>query len=311
MQTQPMLDRVAGIAISLPNGHRGMQDIEITALQDRYLDDLEYIVAEGARAGEQRILLLSGGTDSLVLAVILTRVFPRERLRTLTIAGAESADSNGAEAVAAKLGTDHTTRILTLDEVVAHLNVVRGCNYGSIRKVLSHICYYLTLGSEAVVGSAVYTGHGADKLYGNEDSVIAGANALAARLQVPINEARTRLKAEHYAQSQESFFAGDPSEAGQHVSEIVAGLGARCVLPYRDPRLAYLSEVPSTIIPVDDKTFVESALRRRFDLTGIERRRSIGMQDGTGLYQPFKTQLRSMFPQAGSSSREIAAYLSR
>jgi asparagine synthetase B (glutamine-hydrolysing) len=285
-----------------------LDEAAIVALQDRFLDDMEAILAETAATARKRVVLLSGGSDSFLLVAVLRHLLPDAPLHTVTIRGDDSRDADAADAVAAHFRTVHTARRVTVDEIVAHLELVRGTGYERPGKVFSHICYHLALTSCDIAGATVYTGHAGDVLQGNKDALYADVEASAEAQDLPPDELRTRLKAEHYDRSQAAFFDDVGGQAGRHVASIIEALGGRAVLPFRDPRLAYVSRIPYDVLRPDDKRFVKEALRRRYGLGDIVERRRVSIQKGTGLYESFKAQLQELDPTIATP--EIVARLS-
>jgi asparagine synthetase B (glutamine-hydrolysing) len=287
-----------------------MDQAAIAAMQDRFLDDMEAILAETASTGRKQIVMLSGGSDSFLLVAVLRHLLPDAPLQTVTIRGDDTGDAEGAAAVAAHFRTAHTVRQVTVDEIVAHLELVRGTGYQRPGKAFSHICYHLALSSCDIAGATVYTGHAGDVLQGNRDDLYADIDPSAQAQGVSPDELRTRLKAEYYDRSQAAFFAGDDGQAGRHVASIVEALGGELVLPYRDPRLAYVSRIPYEVLRPAEKRFVKDALRRRYGLGDLVERRRFSIQAGTGLYESFKARLQALAPAQGLSTREIVARLS-
>jgi asparagine synthetase B (glutamine-hydrolysing) len=283
---------------------------EIVALQDRFLDDMEAIVAETALTARHRIVLLSGGSDSFLIVAVLRHLLPDAPLHTVTIRGDDSRDADGADAVAAHFRTTHTARRVTVDEIVANLDLVRGTGYQRPGKVFSHVCYHLALTSCDVAGATVYAGHAGDVLWGNRDAIYADVEEAAEAQGVSPDELRTRRKAEYYDRSQAAFQSGDGGQAGRHIASLVESLGGEPVLPYRDPRLAYVSRIPYEVVRPGEKRFVKDALRRRYGLGDLVERRRVSIQKGTGLYDSFKARLEELAPAEGVTTYDIAARLS-
>ena len=287
-----------------------MDQAAIVAMQDRFLEDMEAILAETASSGRKRIVMLSGGSDSFLLVAVLRHLLPDAPLHTVTIRGGDPRDADGADAVAAHFRTAHVVREVTVDEIVAHLDLVRGTGYQKTTKVFSHICYELALTSCDIAGATVYAGHAGDVLQGSSDKIYADIEASAEALDASSDELRTRLKSEYYDRSQAAFFAGAGDQAGRHIASIVEALGGEIVLPYRDPRLAHVSRIPYEVLRPTEKRFVKDALRRRYGLGDIVERRRFSIQAGTGLYDSFKARLQELGRTQGLSTREIVARLS-
>jgi class 3 adenylate cyclase len=161
-----------------------------------------------------------------------------------------------------------------------------------------------------IAGTTVYTGHGGDILQGNDDHIYADVEASAEAQGLSPDELRTRLKSEYYDRSQAAFFAGAGGETGRHIASIVEALGGEIVLPYRDPRLAYVSRIPYEVLRPAQKRFVKDALRRRYGLGDLVERRRASIQEGTGIYDSFKARLEELARTQGLSRRELVARLS-
>src|SRR5919202_4110519 len=198
-----------------------MDQTAIVAMQDRFLDDMEAILAETASTARRRIVMLSGGSDSFLLVAVLRHLLPDAPLQTVTIRGGDPRDADGADAVAAHFDTAHVVRQVTVDELVAHLDLVGGTGYQKTTKVFSHICYQLALASCDIAGATVYAGHAGNALQGTSGKIYADIEASAEALDASLDELRTRLKAEYYDRSQAEFFAGAVDQAGRHIASIV------------------------------------------------------------------------------------------
>ncbi len=287
-----------------------MDQAAIVAMQDRFLDDMEAILAETALTARKRVVMLSGGGDSFLLVAVLRHLLADAPLHTVTIRGEDTRDADGADAVAAHFGTVHVVRRVTVDEIVAHLDLVRGTGYRKTTKVFSHICYRLALTSCDIAGATVYAGHAGNALQGNSEKIYRDIEVSAEGQDGSLDELRTRLKAEYYDRSQAAFFAGAGEQAGRHIASIVEALGGEIVLPYRDRRLAYVSRIPYEVLRPAEKRFVTDALRRRYGLGDIVERRRASIQAGTGLYDSFKARLQELAATQGLSTREFVARLS-
>jgi hypothetical protein len=79
------------------------------------------------------------------------------------------------------------------------------------------------------------------------------------------------------------------------------------VLPYRDPRLAYVSRIPYEVLRPTQKRFVQDPLRRRYGLGDIVERRRASIHEGTGLYDSFKARLEELARTQGLSRRASGA----
>ena len=77
-----------------------MPESEVAAIQDRFVYDIEEIIREseiGARP-RKRIVMLSGGIDSLFLLVVLRKILPHAVLHTIHVRGTDGNESLDAKA---------------------------------------------------------------------------------------------------------------------------------------------------------------------------------------------------------------------
>ncbi len=81
-------------------------------------------------------------------------------------------------------------------------------------------------------------------------------------------------------------------------------------MPYTDKRLAYLSEVPSSVINPSTKSFVKDAMRRRYGLGDIVERHRMSMQAGMGLRDPLRQALLQRYATYGKWINRIVRRLS-
>ncbi|MFB9214484.1 asparagine synthase C-terminal domain-containing protein [Vibrio sinaloensis] len=269
--------------------------------QERYLDDLADVLSPPERGGTfQRVVLLSGGIDSLLVLAILNQLYPNQILKTVTIDSANSLESAQAGRVAEYFATDHCVTMVDVEEVLEHLPLVEGCHYDKLSRVYSHICYYLAMKKVGVRDAVVYSGHGADILYGNKAKLYLGLPNENKRGS--LEEQRTRAKISYYRRY---------NSAGKHLIKLANEMGAKAVLPYRDSRLAYVNELPYSLIQPLTKQFVRDAIQKRFALGELIKCPSMGMQTGTGEYEEFRQLIKKRFRHVHRSSKEIAAYLTQ
>ena len=83
-------------------------------MQNRFMYDIEDIVREsesGARP-RKRIVMLSGGIDSLVLLAVLRKVLPHEVVHTIHVRGCDGGESPDAQVVADRFATVHNAMIV-------------------------------------------------------------------------------------------------------------------------------------------------------------------------------------------------------
>lgn len=283
-----------------------LKKADIVALQDRYLSDIENIIRESIGKPKKRIVMLSGGTDSFLLVAALRNLMPNDKLYTVTIQGLETDDSRGAESVSRYFNTIHSVQKISVEDILDNIEIIKGKGYTKLRTFMSHICYQLCLESYGVGGCNVYSGHGGEILYGNNPSIYKDAERIAKEENCSVDDAKTRVKINYY--KAKTIYNNKMKK--RHLKKIVDELGGTLIMPYQDESLSYISEVPYSIISPFDKKFVKDAIRRRYKLGDIVERTRIGMQDGTGLYRPFKSKLKKIYKSLGCSAIDIVKKLS-
>lgn len=276
-----------------------MDDQRVALLQDQYLEAMDRVVRDRARLRRPPVLLLSSGFDSFLLAALLSRHVPPGGIRTVTIGTDSSAEIEGAAAIAEHFATDHFVRRVSVEEIASRLEIVRGMRYRSLSRLMSHVSFHLALESAGIAGADVYSGHGADNLYGDNPKLYRDAEALAAREGVEVDAVRTRIKTDHY-------FARNP---GGHIRMIARAFHAEAVQPYLDPSVHFLARASHAITSVPNKGFAKAAFRRRFGHSEIADRPRLSLQDGSGLLRDLKKRLKADYRDAGfgRSVREIVA----
>lgn len=274
----------------------------IRDLQDRFLSDIENVVLESdaTPAGGRRAVMLSGGLDSLLLVVLLRRLFPEDALESIHVQGLPGEDSQGAQMVADHFGTTHHVLGVTLDDIFDNLHRIAGTGIASVSRLMSHVCYELCLERLGVGGTTLYHGDGADALYGNSRPVRLKVEELLAAGVTP-DEAGVRVKRARYEEEMQDK---------RYFLLLAERLGAWAVMPYTDERLAYMCDVPFSILDPSDKGFVKAAMRHRYGLGDIVERPRMSMQAGTGLRPELEKELRQRFAARGRRLVEIVRSLS-
>src|SRR4051812_50029395 len=118
-----------------------MDQAEVVAMQDRFLDDMEAILGETASAGGKLIVMLSGGSDSFLIIAVLRHLLPDAPLHTVTIGGDDTRDADGADAGAAHFRTPHTVRRGAGGENVGHFQLLGGTRCHGAGEGVSPVCY--------------------------------------------------------------------------------------------------------------------------------------------------------------------------
>ena len=281
-----------------------MSESQVAAMQDRFVSDIEDIVRESecdARP-RKRIVMLSGGIDSLFLLAVLRKVLPHEILHTIHVRGPDGGESHDAKAAADRFATVHEEFEVTLEAVLDNLHRIKGKGYTELSRLISHICYELCFECQDVKDCHIYHGNGADLLYGNTTHVGSIAESLIESGECEdLNAATIEAKRIEYSKD-----IGDK----RYFVKLAEQFGARAIMPYTDRRLTYLSDVPSSVISPLDKRFVKDALRRCYGLGDIVERRRMSMQAGIGFRNHLKAALRDRFSCRGGSVNVVVRKLS-
>jgi asparagine synthetase B (glutamine-hydrolysing) len=280
-------------------------NINISELQNRYLRDIENIITENSKKSvPKKILALSGGTDSVLLLAVIRSVWPNETLYTFTIAGEETTDLTNSMYAADFFGTEHQTISVSLDTLFENLHLIENKGYKRVSEAMAHIFFDLSFNVIDINGSKIFSGFGADTLYGTWPKIYKKAQELANKENCSLDEARIRLK--------ERYFLTKRLESGtkEIFKQLVKQFGGNPILPYMDERLIYINQLPYELSNPDaDKQFVKDAMKKRFNWD-ITRTSRMGLQKGTGLKEKFQDKLLCEYGRFGQNSEEIITKLS-
>ncbi len=289
---------------------KDLLDLDVSALQNRFLEDVEAIVREQSlSAHRHRYVLLSGGIDSLVMVAVNRHLWPDNELETITIRGHETEDLQGAQLVADHFGTVHHVFDLSVDTIVDSIDRLRGAGYVTMGRLMFHLSLELCLETFDLRDSDVYTGLGANYIFGYKPQIYQDAEELARKEACSLEEIRNRLKTAFF-QSAKEHFTGQRSTS-MILGNIVRRMGGNLVQPFLNQRLQYIQRIPYSVInPLNkNKGFVKEALRRRYGLGDIVERPRIGLQTGTGLKEELGTALMASYGHLGDSPHAIAMQL--
>lgn len=286
----------------------GWDEKRVHALQDRFFDELEAVLRERSPdAHRGRVVLLSGGSDSLVLLTLVRHLWPADRVAALTMRGGDTVDFLSARAVAERFCVTQTVVDITGESILENLDMVRGRGYIRFPQLMFHICFELCLSQADVSGCLLYEGNGADVLLGSVgERVYRHAQKVAQAEGITLDEARTRAKVDHY-HDRKSDRRG--THSATIFSDIARGLDAAPVTPFGDARLEWVTEVPYSVLSPLDKRFVKDGLRRRYGLDDIVERPRIPLQAGMGLDAEVADRLVERFGDLGETPDEITRAL--
>jgi asparagine synthetase B (glutamine-hydrolysing) len=286
----------------------GWDEQRVRALQDRFFCDVEAVMQElSPLAPRKRIVLLSGGTDSLLLLAVARHLWPGEPLTALTIHGRDTPDFQSACAVARYFGVEHSILSLTAETILDHIALAREKGYIRFPQLMFHICFELCLREHCVSGCVLYEGNGADIMQGStEERIYQHAEKVAQDEGISLDEARTRAKIAHYLDRQTDRRG---TGSGTIFKLIAEKQGAVPVTPFGDPRFEYMTRIPYSVLSPLDKRFVKDGLRRRYGLDDIVERPRIPMQRGTGLEEETSDLLLARYSDLGKTPNEIVKVL--
>lgn len=272
---------------------------DLMDLQRRYLETIETIVSECCPVEMPVTIALSGGLDSVTLVAAFRNRFPKRELRTFTMEAANrSPDSIAGEMVARHFGTKHRRVMIKPEDLLDNLDVVRGTRIASVSRLTSHISLHIALNEVDQLEGVVLSGHGGDivvgtwrDLYEPPDPSLTG---------YPHPELRRQM-ADHY------FL--ESKDIGRHLARVCDSLGVAYYMPYRDPRLAFVADLPDQIVGPQSKEFVRGALRDLYHLDQIVDRPKTSLQRGLGLQSEVRQLLKSRHGERGMRTRDIVRKL--
>ena len=265
----------------------------------KYLDQLVRIVRERSiNPDEPRVVMLSGGVDSLMLLAIAARLFPG-RVEALTIAG----DANTSDVIrAANAAEDFAIPFFVvrvgIADILANLEIARGTEIRTLSRFLFYVTHRIAFEQFDIDGRDVLQGDGADALYGSSSArIYVRANDVARERGCSLDEARTFLKRQHFADSLR-FGSG----TGAAFASLAEEYGGNAVQPYLDERVRWINDLPYSLVQPNRKQFPRDALQEVWgiDATGARR---ISMQEGSGLYEQLKIILPLL---VGADSPNVA-----
>ncbi len=205
--------------------------------EDALADELEALLVDACRsrmiADVPVGVLLSGGIDSAVVAALLQR-HGGQRIRTFTIGfdRPEYDESADADGVALHLGTDHTCRMLRVDDA-RRLLPRWGDLYDEPFGDESGLATFLVAQVAAEQVKVVLSADGGDELFGGYTSYAAALRQWDAIRRVPLGLRRLAAAAINGAgipQLDARLSAGTGAAAGRYAGPLVATLaklGAR------------------------------------------------------------------------------------
>jgi len=132
----------------------------------RYEKDLVSIISKNRKFKKPPVLMLSGGVDSMMLGTVLKKHFGLQQ--TFSFASIlDTHDIQQSQRSAKSLGVDNELIVITFDEIIANLNLIKGKNIDSVNSVLAYLMFYLGLKKAKVKDVDVLNGDGADTLLGS------------------------------------------------------------------------------------------------------------------------------------------------
>ena len=249
-------------------------------LLSRFAGDLVSAVEAGCREGAEKVVLLSGGVDSLTCLMIALRLWGVDGVRTITIEGLKTYDSRKALATAKFYGVRNDVATVNLNALVPVIaKESSGTGYTSLFEALVHASLKVAFAQVSIDGADVITGEGADGLYGSTGSfAYIGAKKLAAEKGIAVDEALSIMRWKEQKRTKKT--------QTQVWKDGINEAGGNWVMPFIAQSYPYIRQATFGEIRPRDKRFARDLLVKEFGVPlHVAKRKRQNMQGGTGLYE--------------------------
>jgi hypothetical protein len=261
----------------------------IDGLAERFWSDLSSSIRDKVSdLDTPPICLLSGGVDSLLLASIALDIWGS--VDTVTFGSSITADLNRARGAAYRLGVDNRIVVVTLDEIMDSLHLVKGKDITSVFMLQFYLTHVLSFAKYDISGRDILQGDWADLLLGSSAPgfTYISTPTVAEDMGITMDEARTHLKIKKFNDSKREI----NKRSGPMFARIVTGLSGRPVQPYIDDRVAWVNELPYSVSRPDKKLLSHRAMcLHGIDSSGSKK---TTMQDGSGIYRALQQRLMDL-----------------
>jgi len=243
-------------------------------IQKKYFNDLKNIIEEKSKYNK-KLVLLSGGIDSLLLLTLAVELFGKNKVCALTVNSKDTKDNLFAKKFAEYFNIKHIEKKYDFNYICQKIVL--------LPKKLNvwHTFYYFYI-KEALLEEKyskydIFWGEGADGLYGSTMYFIYLGLKDLVKEGKSEEEAKIILK--------KKFYNSNISANLTFLFKELIEPKNNFIMPYKDERLKYILDIPNT----DDKNFVKEGLKNVYslpeDIVNVKR---IYMQRGLGVYNEIK-----------------------
>jgi len=277
-------------------------------IKNKYIDDLkEAMIAQSKH--KNKVMLLSGGMDSLLLLLIAVEAFGKDDIVCYTFVGKDdngkvldTYDLQKATMTAKELGLMHKVFSYSKTEVMSMFPQFKGTNMKKYFDLFGMAFFRLFLNDAKITDSDIIWGEGADRLYGSVSSyVYMDTTRLAKEKGISRLEAKNMIKENWFNDksnySDDTYFYMWLKEGNNNI-----------VTPYCSPTVEWINKVSFDIIKPLNKGFVREAILNRWPAVkeDLVKRKRTFMEGGTGLYDIIKEELLQQYSYIGKSINKIA-----
>jgi len=279
-------------------------------IQAKYVADLKTEMMNQCKF-KDKIMLLSGGYDSLLLLLIAKDCFGAKNIKAYTFVGRNddgsimnTYDLEKATATAKELGISHTVFAYTKDQIINKFPSFAGTKMTKFFDIFSMAFFRLFLDDAKITNSDIIWGEGADRLYGSVSSYMyMDTSRIAKEKNITRIEAMNYLKESWFADksnfSDDTYFYQFLKEGNNNV-----------VTPYCSPSVEWINKVSADIIKPKTKGFVKETIMHIWPNLNekIVTRKRTFMEGGTGLYEIVKEEMIKKYSHIGKSVNKIAQH---
>jgi len=263
----------------------------------RYEKDLVSIISKNRKFKKPPVLMLSGGVDSMMLGTVLKKHFGLTQ--SFSFASVlDTHDVQQSQRSAKSLGVDNELIVITFDEIIENLNLIKGKNIDSVNSVLAYLIFYLGLKKAKVKDVDILNGDGADTLLGSLKSFMyIDTPYIMQKYNVSKDIARTACKMRFYS------LATNPNVkrgtgASHLIIEAIQENNCNAILPFKHKDvIGWVNRLPYSFANLGaypKNKYLHKEFISYMGNYDNSQERTI-MQIGTGIYDKLKDYLNQKY----------------
>jgi asparagine synthetase B (glutamine-hydrolysing) len=272
-------------------------------LHEKFISDLKTVIIEQSKY-KNKVLLLSGGIDSLLLLILLIDLFDKSNITTYTFYCKDTYDSKWARNTANYFQIIHKVYHCTVDEIINNLHIISGTSIKKTFDVVSYIIFNLFFNSVSISNSDIFWGEGADKLYGSTSKFIyMNTSKLAETEKCSRIQAKNILKKQNYQKIEDK-------KTEELFLNIMRKNNNNIISPYKDKKLSWINDLSFDIISPLNKRFVKEVIMKKYNLPKefVNRKRTF-MESGIGAYDEIKNYLNKRYGHISRNTNRIVQFI--